>query len=524
MYKSSVAIPYERLAIVEEKLRHLAEIKYKNLFDNANDAIIITDAEDKVTSWNHAAELMFGWQAEELIGKKLGPLIVPENKLEERKNLFEILNSGEKAFVGIETKRLRKDGAEFYVGLTLSPLLDINNKITGYSGITRDITEKKENELALQKSKEFMETVLDSMNDSISIVDVKNFKIVDVNKVFLDTYGLSRDEVLGKTCHGITHRRDSPCVPPDDLCPLTQTLETGKHSVAEHVHYVKGEKHYVEVSTSPIFDEKGNIIQVVHVARGINERKLAEELRLENVRLTLADEAKSEFLSTMSHELRTPLNATIGFSELLKQGKTGKLNEKQEHFVDIIIESGRHLLTLVSNILDLTKIEAGKIELEVEKVSLHEIIDDTISIINVLAEKRNVVIKKEIDRQLDIIDGDSQKIKQILLNILGNAVKFSKNEGGTITVTTRKEGDMASISISDTGIGIKEKDLDRLFKRFEQLDTGTTRKYGGTGLGLTISKKLVELHGGTITVESEYGVGSTFIITLPIAAENLTKK
>ena len=241
-------------------------------------------------------------------------------------------------------------------------------------------------------------------------------------------------------------------------------------------------------------------------------------MRLENVRLTLADKAKSEFLSTMSHELRTPLNATIGFSELLKLGKAGKLNEKQDHFVDNIIKSGKHLLELISNILDISKIEAGKMELEIEKISLPGIIDDTISIINVLAEKRNVVIKTEIDPQLDFIDGDSQKIKQILLNILNNAVKFSKDEGGTITVTTRKDGDMAKISLSDTGIGIKEEDLNRLFKEFEQLDSGIIRKYGGTGLGLTISKKLVELHGGSILVESEYGVGSTFTITLPIVA------
>lgn len=524
MYNSSVELPYNRLAIVEEKLRHSAEIKYKNLFDNANDAIIITDAEDKITSWNHSAELMFGWQAEELIGTELCQLTVPENQLGECDAIFASLISKNNEYVGVEAVRKRKDGTEFDVGITLSVIRDLDGTLMGFSTIIRDISKNKEYENELKKSKDFMETVLDSMNDPISIVDVNNFKIVDVNKVFLNTYGLSRDEVVGKTCHEITHNRDSQCMPPDDLCPLTETLETEKHRVFEHVHNVNGKKHYVEVSTSPIFDEKGDIIQVVHVARDINERKLAEELRLENVRLTLADEAKSEFLATMSHELRTPLNATIGFSELLKLGRAGKLNEKQEHFVDTIIKSGKHLLTLVSNILDLTKIEAGKMELELEKVSLPEIIDDTLSIINVLAEKRNVVIKKEIDPQLDIINCDSHKIKQVLLNILSNAVKFSKHEGGTITVTTWKEGDKANISVSDTGIGIKEKDLGRLFERFEQLDAGITREYGGTGLGLTISKKLVELHGGIIAVESDYGVGSTFTITLPIEAENQVEK
>ncbi len=257
--------------------------------------------------------------------------------------------------------------------------------------------------------------------------------------------------------------------------------------------------------------------------KSITELKKAEELKLENKQLAYASKAKSEFLATMSHELRTPLNAIIGFSELLKRGATGELNEKQEKFVGNILVSGNHLLNLISDILDLINVEAGKIGLAIEEFHVGEAINEGLTLIKEKAMKHNVALKVEIDPELDFMEADKLRFKQILFNLLDNAIKFSKPEGGTVTIAAKREKDMARFSVSDTGIGIKDEDLKRVFREFDQLDSGISRKYGGTGLGLAITKKLVELHGGRITVESKFGEGSTFTFYLPIEGKNEEK-
>ena len=228
------------------------------------------------------------------------------------------------------------------------------------------------------------------------------------------------------------------------------------------------------------------------------------------------DIMKNHFINTMSHELRTPLNSIIGFSGLLKQKIMGELNEKQEKYLDNILVSGQHLLTLVNGILDVIKIDAGKLELVIGKIPVNNAIDENIEHIRSKAQAKKVTISKDIDPQLEFIEADKEKLSQILLLLLDNAVKFSKAEGGAIKIIVEKTGNMAQFSISDNGIGIKEENLEKLFQVFQQLDSGFSRNYQGAGLGLSISKKLVELHGGKIWAESKYGEGSTFIFQIPI--------
>jgi len=256
----------------------------------------------------------------------------------------------------------------------------------------------------------------------------------------------------------------------------------------------------------------------------IEYQEIEKELRANRDQLAEVSKAKSEFLAQMSHELRTPLNSIIGFSELLKTGVTGKLNEKQEHYMDYVITSSKFLLDLINDILDLSKVEAGKIELVNEKMSLPGNIIESINLVKENAFKNNIFINQDFDSQLDFIEADKQRVKQILFNLLSNAIKFSKPEGGTITIRTRKEGDMAKISVSDTGIGIKEGDMGKLFQEFCQARPDISNKYGGTGLGLAITRKLVELHGGSIEVESKYGEGSTFTFKLPLFSNEQEKK
>lgn len=253
----------------------------------------------------------------------------------------------------------------------------------------------------------------------------------------------------------------------------------------------------------------------IELEKLIEVQKQAILVQSENEYLIKTSKSKSEFLTNMSHELRTPLNSIIGFSCLLKEKTFGELNEKQEHYVDNVNVSGKLLLNLINDILDLSRIESGKMDMNFEKVSVSETINEALDLINEMAAKKRIEIKKEFDPQIEFIEADKQRFKQILFNLLSNAVKFSKPDGGTITITVIKEGDRAIFSVSDTGIGIQEDNLGKLFNKFEQLDSGITKHYGGSGLGLAISKKLAQLHGGDIWVESTFGEGTTVFVSIP---------
>jgi signal transduction histidine kinase len=251
-----------------------------------------------------------------------------------------------------------------------------------------------------------------------------------------------------------------------------------------------------------------------HLEELVKER--TAELEIAKDRAEESDRLKSIFLDSMSHELRTPLNAIIGFSDVMIAGIGGNLNETHKGYVKDIYNAGEHLLLIIDDILNLSKMEASKMELIIEKFYVHDILEETITLIKNNAIKHHIDIIRDIDPQLELMDGDKQKIKQVLFNLLSNAVKFSKEDGGTITIAAKKIDGMVRFSVSDTGIGIEKKNLDKLFKEFQQIDSGITRKYGGTGLGLSICKKLVEMMGGKISAESEIGKGSVFTFTLPV--------
>ncbi len=638
LYRSSIELPYEKLAIAEEKLRHTAEEKYRNIFDNANDAIITIDLEDTITAWNKASEKLFGWRAEEVIGKKFSPLVVHESLGPEKEPLGSDASAGGKV-VGTETIAMRRDGSNVDVSLTISPLLDVNGHVISFSGILRDITERKRAEERMRLHNQMIETIVEGIN----IVRASDGMIIYTNPRFEQMFGYARGELIGKHvsivnapteknhdemaaqikktlnetgewsgevynirkdgtrfwCHAnvsifehpeygtvrisahtdITKRKLAEM----SISRMASILENTPDYVATadlnmNVLYINkggrrmtgiGEKE--DISKIRISDihpewafaivkntgipaairggfwsgetmlisrdgreipvlqvilahkEDGQVVFLSTIMRDITEHKRAEEIQRENDRLTYASRTKSDFLATMSHELRTPLNAIIGFSDLLLGNIAGKLNAKQKHYVKNINTSSRHLLALISDILDLSKVESGKIELAIEKLAVPEVISEGLILIKDKALRQNIKLKTEIDPELGFIEADRLRFKQILFNLISNAVKFSKPEGGVVTVRTKKKGDMAIISVSDTGIGIKEEDLGKLFKEFEQVSSGISRKYGGTGLGLAISKKLVELHGGKIWAQSTYGEGSTFSFTLRLKSEKEVK-
>jgi signal transduction histidine kinase len=216
----------------------------------------------------------------------------------------------------------------------------------------------------------------------------------------------------------------------------------------------------------------------------------------------------------MSHELRTPLNAVIGFSEVLAEKMFGDINEKQAEYLQDILESGRHLLSLISDILDLSKIEAGRMELEAADFDLPSAIDNALILVRERATRRGITLGRTIDARLGVIHGDERKVKQVLLNLLSNALKFTP-DGGRIAVRAALHEGRAEVSVADTGVGIAPEDQEAVFEEFRQVGTAD-KKVEGTGLGLALSQKFVQLHGGRIWVESELGRGSTFTFTLPV--------
>jgi signal transduction histidine kinase len=250
-------------------------------------------------------------------------------------------------------------------------------------------------------------------------------------------------------------------------------------------------------------------------ALAIQNARLFREIADKSGQLEAASRHKSEFLANMSHELRTPLNAIIGFSEILAERMFGDINEKQTEYLQDILESGRHLLSLINDILDLSKIEAGRMELELSEFDLPQAIDNALILVRERASRRGIRLGSTIDPRLAKIDGDERKVKQVLLNLLSNALKFTP-EGGRIDVGARLDGDIAEVSVADTGIGIAPEDQAAVFEEFRQVGTAD-KKAEGTGLGLALSRKFIELHGGKIWVKSQIGAGSTFTFTLPLS-------
>ena len=383
-------------------------------------------------------------------------------------------------------------------------------------------TEKKQSREKYRNSNEFSRVIVNSMNDAFSIIDVNNFRITGVNSVFLRELGLTEGEVIGKACYEITHHRSNPCGPPDDICPLHETLKTGKHSSVEHLHYENnGTKIYVEVSTSPIRDDKGKIVQVIHVSRNITERKLAEErLKQANVELKTAYDLKTQFLSIASHELRTPLTPVNAQLQMILAGYFGNLTEKQTKSLEMILRNMKRLERLIGDVLDLSKLESCGMKFNMVESDLNEIIENVVETMRIQALEKNQKLTLKEDK-IPVIIIDKDRIAQVFMNLINNAIKFT-DPGGAIEVELSGNADNAIIKFKDNGIGIKREDQEMLFSPFQQVDSSYARKYEGSGLGLAISKRIVTYHGGKIWVESEPGKGSTFIFTIPYNYETKT--
>jgi signal transduction histidine kinase len=249
----------------------------------------------------------------------------------------------------------------------------------------------------------------------------------------------------------------------------------------------------------------------------IQNARLFREIEKKGQELAIASKHKSEFLANMSHELRTPLNAILGYTELILDKIYGNVPEQIQEVLERVEQNGRHLLSLINDVLDLSKIEAGQLTLSLNEYSMKEVVQTVVTAVESLAAEKNLALKVTISPEVDYGKGDEQRISQVLMNLVGNAIKFT--EEGEIEVKATASNDTFVVSVSDTGPGLSEGDQQRIFEEFHQVDASSTRKKGGTGLGLSIAKRIVEMHGGHIWVESTSGKGSTFSFTLPVRVE-----
>lgn len=505
------------------------EATLRSITDAAREAIIMIDAEGAVTFWNPAATAILGYSLEEALGHNLHDLIAPARMIEAHRNAFAEFvkaSSGESLGKTLELTAKRKDGREIPVELSISAVS--RNGSRHAVGILRDITERKAAETQLKEQRNLLQTILDGIPDVIAL-KTRDLSVVSYNKAGYELLGLTSEQVKGKKCHELLCR-PAPC----ENCPSMESQAT--QGVATRELFFEELGRWFRATSIPIVDDHGEIRLIVEQLHDITQKKYAElELKgtveaLESAYRTLeelyqiaesATKAKSQFLANMSHEIRTPLTAILGFTEILLGDPS--LEQGPPERVDALLtieRNGKYLLALINDILDLSKIEAGKLEVERIACSPVQIVADVASLMRVRAAAKNLPLNVTFAGKIPAtIHTDPVRLRQILINLIGNAIKFT--EAGEVRVETRlvqggERPPMIQIDVIDTGIGLSAEHVARLFQPFSQADSSTTRKYGGTGLGLAISKRLAEMLGGDITVQSVLGRGSTFSVTVAI--------
>ena len=507
---SKIAHDITEQARLDEMRARLAAI-----VESSDDAIISKSLDGLVTSWNRGAERIFGYTADEMLGQPVTILFPPELVSQEQE-ILDRIRGGER-ITHFETVRVRKDGRRIIVSLAVSPIENSVGQMIGASKIARDITEQRRQQEALRESEQKLRAVLEVTPECVKIV-APDGTLEFMNGAGLDILQCSTESTaVGRCVFNLIapeHRHDW-------VANHNAVCQGQRRTWEFEIIGLQGRRLWMETHAVPLPYPNGKFAHLA-VTRDITARKKFDQEReamLETERAARSaaehiSRMKGEFLATVSHELRTPLNAILGWSQLLEATSD---KEELQQGLDAIQRNARIQTQLIEDLLDMSRIISGKIRLDVQPTDLASVIDAAVDAVRLSADAKGIRLRKILDPQAGPVSGDPTRLQQVFWNLLSNAIKFTP-KGGKVEILLERVNSHLEVTVHDSGIGIQPEYLPVIFERFWQVDSSTTRSFGGLGLGLSIVKHLVELHGGTVRAKSGgEGRGATFIVALPLA-------
>lgn len=499
---------------LEDRVRERTA-QVQDLYDNAPTGYHSLDSEGRLIAINQTELDWLGYRREELLGKPLSSIYSSQAATGFLSRFAQFKAS--KQVHSVEVEVVRKDGSTFPVMINTIGTYDKNGEYISSRSTMTNITLRKRAENELKRNVNFTNALLDAIPTPVFYKD-SNGRYQGCNHAFADIMGKTVEQIKGKTVYELWPSDNANIYHQKDL----EILQTGERQIYESTITDKNGNVRSVIFIKDLFhDESGKVAGVVGAFIDITERKHAEEiLQLANAEMQRAMRVKDEFLASMSHELRTPLTGILGLSEVLQMEAYGVLNEKQLKALKNIEASGRHLLDLINDILDLSKIEAGKLEMQFGNCALEEICHASLQMTKSMAHQKRQNVSFSMRPASVVVRADGRRLKQMLVNLISNAIKFTPQNGSLgLEVTLNKDTHQVGLMVWDKGVGIAAENLSKLFKPFVQLDSRLARQYSGTGLGLSLVHRMAELHNGSVSVESQLGEGSRFTIFLPWSPE-----
>jgi PAS domain S-box-containing protein len=490
---------------------------YRLLVETVRDyAIFALDPTGHVLSWNAGAERLKGYKPEEIIGRHFSIFYPPDDIVAAKpeRELEDAIRDGR---VEDEGWRIRKDGSRFWANVVITALWDEDRKLVGFAKVTRDLTERRRAEEEVRQSEERFRLLVQGVKDyAIFMLDPQGC---------IESWNEGAQRIKGYTADEIIGRHFSEFYPVEDVAAgkppweLEVAIREGKYEEEGWRVRKDGSFFWANVLITPMRDATGQLVGFTKVTRDLTERRAAQERAIADARRLAAVEAanrtKSEFLAAMSHELRTPINATMGYADLIKLGIGGEISEQHRDYLARIRSSQEHLLRIISDLLNYSRIEAGQVQYDITAIPVHEVAAAVVPMIQPQAVAKEIALTAACPEDV-IARADRARTEQVVLNLLSNAVKFTPT-GGRVEVGCVTKRSQALITIRDNGPGIPFDKQTAIFEPFVQLGRSLTSGHEGTGLGLAISRDLARAMGGDLTVESSPGKGATFIIALPAA-------